>query len=321
MEYSKEKLMTMIGRWTKRVPKTFKIITDTTNFIQVDFHDVVILGERPYLIGKSQKEGRFGIDDEPKYWVKSATDLVTGETKIIKMVFHEQFKAKIGDITFDCVRSPRKEARILNTVRGHANFMQGHSVNDSAGNNVRVIDYIKGQRLDKIIEALDINHEEYFFTLLKDMLDKYIELVQAIHFLHSSGEKHGDIRRDHILKAAGQDRLVWIDFDYNYSYNGKENIYGYDLFGLGNVLCFLVGCGDVIYSDIKTMNPSLADRITAEDRNIVFNNRVVNLKKVYPYIPDSLNLILLHFSSGAKLFYPDTNQFLNQLREAREQIF
>ena len=52
-----------------------------------------------------------------------------------------------------------------------------------------------------------------------------------------------------------------------------------------------------------------------EDLNIVFNNRVANLKKIYPYIPESLNRVLMHFSKGANWFYEDTAQLLDDLRE------
>ncbi len=54
--------------------------------------------------------------------------------------------------------------------------------------------------------------------------------------------------------------------------------------------------------------------------NIIFNNRVVNLKKVYPYVPDELNLILLHFSMAADIFYDNTDQLLHDLREARDKL-
>jgi hypothetical protein len=45
----------------------------------------------------------------------------------------------------------------------------------------------------------------------------------------------------------------------------------------------------------------------------VFNNRVANLKKIYPYIPDALNRILMHFSKGANWFYENTVQLLQDL--------
>ena len=42
----------------------------------------------------------------------------------------------------------------------------------------------------------------------------------------------------------------------------------------------------------------MLNRLSEDDVNIVFHNRVANLKKVYPYIPDSLNRVLMHFCRG-----------------------
>ncbi|MBC2709831.1 MAG: hypothetical protein HGJ94_02085 [Desulfosarcina sp.] len=47
--------------------------------------------------------------------------------------------------------------------------------------------------------------------------------------------------------------------------------------------------------------------------NIVFNNRVANLKTIYLYIPASLNRILMHFSKGAHWFYENTVQLFDNL--------
>lgn len=79
-----------------RVPKRFKIITDTSDFFRVEYNDVVVLGGVPYWVHRCEKEGRFGIDDEPKYWVRRAVELTTGATKILKLVFHEQFETMVG---------------------------------------------------------------------------------------------------------------------------------------------------------------------------------------------------------------------------------
>ena len=128
-----------------------------------------------------------------------------------------------------------------------------------------------------------------------------------------AGEKHGDIRRDHILIDRDTKDYRWIDFDYNYRH--RENIYGYDLFGLGNILAFLVGKGDVLLPDLKRKEHTALSRLREEDLNIVFNNRVVNLRKVYPYIPESLNQVLLHFSIGATWFYDHTSQLLDDLSD------
>ena len=107
-----------------QVPRTFRVHMDTTDFFRVEYDDVIVLKGKPYLIRHNAKEQRFGFDDEVKFWVKRAIDLKNGNLKIIKLVFYERFMAHIGDIEFECFRSPQKEARILNLVSGHKNFMQ-----------------------------------------------------------------------------------------------------------------------------------------------------------------------------------------------------
>jgi hypothetical protein len=138
-----------------------------------------------------------------------------------------------------------------------------------------------------------------------------MECLAAIRFLHEHGEKHGDIRRDHILIDRHSGRYRWIDFDFNYRH--RENLYGYDLFGLGNILVFLVGMGDMLLPELRKQDNPALHRLAEDDLNIVFNNRVANLKKVYPYIPETLNRILMHFSKGANWFYENTGQLLDDL--------
>jgi hypothetical protein len=197
------------------------------------------------------------LDDEVKHWVKRAIDLISGEMKIIKLVFYEQFTATIGGIAFDCFRSPRKEARILEIVREHPNFMHGQhappmrratwfAFSRSSADAPWPITWPKSTWRTKT----------YFFTRLPHLLANFVRCVEAIRFLHAHGEKHGDIRRDHILIDADSGHFRWIDFDYNYRH--RENIYGYDLFGLGNVLIYLVGRGDVLLPDLERRSPETA---------------------------------------------------------------
>jgi len=301
-----------------RVPAKFKIVTDTSDFFRLDYNDVVILGDKPYWVKRYEKEGRFGLDDEPKYWVRRAIDLTDASTKIIKLVFHEKFETTIGNVTIQCFRSPRKEARILDLVAAHKNFMHGHWVLDSAGNNVRILEYIAGRRYDQIVEELGADHHNYFHQHFPQVLDHFIELLTAIKFLHDHGEKHGDIRRDHILWDRERNINRWIDFDYNYLHG--ESMFSFDMQGLGNILIFLVGRGDVLVPDLYHNQRELFDTLWGEDLSISYKNRVANLKKIYPYIPDSLNRILLHFSYGANIFYDTTDQMLDDLATARDDV-
>ena len=317
-DFSQESLQELTSRWLSPKPgQRLKVYRDTTDFFRIEYGDVVILDGSPFLIRHNAKEGRFGLDDEEKFWVKRSIDLQSGMTKIIKFVFFEKFNAHIGDIEFECFRSPRKEARILNLVKGMPNFMQGYSVRDDHENIVRILEFIYGITLTEHIReiAMTMHHEEYFYQHFPKVLDNFILCVEGIRFLHDNGEKHGDIRRDHILIDRETGEYRWIDYDYNYRH--MENIYGYDLFGLGNVLMYLVGMGDIVYQDLKRTNhPSLA-YITEHDVNIVFNNRIANLKKLYSYIPDNLNRILMHFARGANLFYDHTSQLVDDLREVQ----
>jgi hypothetical protein len=317
--YTEKELRRMIRRWVppERVPKKVRV-KDTADFFRVDYDDVVILDGVPYFVRNNEREGRFGLDDEQKFWVKRSINLLSGQTRILKWVFKERFNAKIGDLVFECVRSPQKEARILGLVKGRPDFMQGETVLDSSGNQLRILDYIRGRTLGQIAPALGRDHEDFFYNHYPALLDEFIGLAEAVRFLHEHGEKHGDIRRDHAIKDAATGRYRWIDFDFNYWHG--ESRYGYDLFGLGNVLLFITGRGDVTTHRLLREAPEMLERLTTDDVNIVFHNRVNNLRKIYPYVPERLNRVLMHFSMGAKIFYEQTHELLEDLGEAREEM-
>ncbi len=303
----------------KPTPDGIKIIADTTDFFRVEYNDVILLGEAPFWVKRYEKEGRFGLDDEPKYWVRRAIDLRDGSTKILKLVFHEEFVSRIGELSFVCFRSPKKEARILRLVAGHPNFMHGQGLPDQAGNEVRVLEFIPGQRLDEIVaKHEDERHPLYFHQTFPGLLDLFITMTEAIDFLHQHGEKHGDIRRDHLLWDRERQVGRWIDFDYNYRHG--ESRFGFDLLGLGNILIYLAGQGDVLVGDLHRDQRALFDTLWGEDLNISYHNRVANLKKIFPYLPESLNYILLHFSRGAQVFYDSTSQMLDDLARARADL-
>ena len=298
--------------------RSLNVHTDTTQFFDIAYGDVILLAGKPYLIRNSAREGRFGLDDEVKHWVKRGIDLVRGEMCIVKLVFYEKFQTTVGGIQFDCFRSPRKEARILDLVKDHPHFMHGLSIPDAKQNPVRVLEYIAGKTLAGHVEDLTQDHLSYFHETLPEILKHYLDCLEAIRFLHDHGEKHGDIRRDHILVDKQTRHYRWIDFDYNYRH--RENIFGYDLFGLGNILIYIVGKGDVLLYDLKRRNPAVLDRLHEDDCNIVFHNRVANLKKIYPYIPEAMNRVLLHFSHGAHLYYERVDQMIEDLQSAMADI-
>lgn len=287
---------------------------DTSQFMNIDHGDVMLLGKKHYLVLRDEKECSFGVED-PKYWVKRCRELETGQRRIIKLVFYETFPLQLGSMEITAYRSPRKEARILELVRGDSRFMQGFSVDDVAGNKVRILSVVRGKRLAEVVDALDMDHVTYFHEALPAILTKFMSACEAIQFLHRHGENHGDIRRDHLFVEHATGDYVWIDFDYTYDFH--ENPYGLDLFGLGNLLLFLVG--KRFYTP-HNMAPYLASSSAPSpepgDFSMLFASRLANLQLLFPYIPESLNMVLMHFSRSARVFYTRTDEFLADLAKA-----
>ena len=257
------------------------------------------------------REGRFGIDEQPKFWVKTSIDLTTGAKKIIKMVFREMFNSRIGETVFRYLRSPEKESAILRKMHRHQNFMHGQSVHDTAGNIVRIIDFISGRSLYDYLREQKMSHEEYYRQELPKVMQQFMKGIEAIAHLHKQGLHHGDIRADHIIIKNKNDTYVWIDFDYDVDF------LNYDLFCLGNVLQQVVGKGRHSLDDIRlrpSNYPHFNNTLTSRDMAMMFRHRVANLSKLYPYISRDLNEILMRFSFGAFDPYKNLDSLLEDLR-------
>ncbi len=288
-------------------------VSDTTDFFSIDCGDEIEIGGRVFRITGHERERRFGIED-PKFWVKRAVDTATGERKIIKLAYFETFETTLGGVKIRCYRDPDKEAAILERMKGNPCFMQGQSYRDEKGNNVRVLDIVRGSNFFVTLHALDMDHRTYSDRLLPGILKRLRGSFEAIRLLHRSGFRHGDIRNDHIIVDGATGNYVWIDFDYDY--HAPENPFSLDLFGLGNILLYAVGKGFhdfyMITSDAGQYG-DLSRRIDGDDFSILDKSRFLNLQKLYPYIPDSLNNILMHFSKAADVYYERIDEIIEDL--------
>jgi hypothetical protein len=291
-----------------------RLFTDTTDFMAIEYGDQILVDGERYTVTGVERERRFGIED-PKHWVKRVVHSQTGERKIIKLSYFETFEAALGEVKIRCFRNPQKEADILNTVSHHPSFMHGYSFSDPKGNNIRVLDIVRGANFLLYLNSLRMSHELYFHKALPAILSKLVTAFEAIRFLHENGFRHGDIRNDHLIVEQQSGEYVWIDFDYDYE--SRENPFGLDLFGLGNILCYAIGKGFhnlyMIQNDIYTYG-DLFERVTPEDMSILHKTRFMNLKKLYPYIPGMLNNILMHFSMNTTIYYELIDEMLEDLK-------
>ncbi len=289
-------------------PYRFKIVTDTTDWMRINRGDVMRLENRDFVVRGNMYEPRFGIDEQPKYWVFSAVDLETGSEKIIKTVFHEEFYAHIGILRIRCYRSPEKEADVLDFVSGDERFMQGYTAEDYNGNIIRIIDYIKGKSFFKYIPEIEMSHEQYYFEMLPAQLRKLFDAFTAIKYLHDNGLCHGDIRNDHIIIESGTGQYRWIDFDL------KQDVSDFDMWSFGNILNYCIGKGIKTFGQVMKENEfsdDIKNSLMNNDGAAFFNYRIINLKKLYPYISDSLNDLLLHFAIKPIAFFRSVDEFVN----------
>lgn len=297
-----------------------RIFTDTTNFIAIDYGDIILIDQNRYKVTGHERERRFGMDD-PKFWVKRAVDLETGASKIIKLSHFESFDTYLGGIKIERFRNPDKEGAILEFTEKHPYFMQGKVHRDSKGNNIRVLDIVHGANFFVHIGLLKMDYETYFHTTLPGILKHIVRAFEAIRFLHINGLRHGDIRNDHIIVEENTGNYVWIDFDYDYQ--SSENPYGLDLFGLGNILIYSIGKGFHTHHAIqdRSVYGDLIDRVEQEDFSLLDKGRFLNLKKMYPDIPSTLNDVLMHFSRGANIYYEFVEEIIEDLNRCLYAVF
>jgi hypothetical protein len=289
------------------VPGAPRVLRDTSNFMAIDRGDVLELEGHPYLVCGNEREGRFGIDDQPKYWVKRAMSLLNGRVYVIKLVFHESFSTGVHGEQYACERSARKEAQVLDAVRDNPNFMHGRAVLDEAGNLVRIIDFIEGPTLLEHLGSLTMTHEQYVEQRLPRVLAEAHDCFAGIAHLHALDLCHGDIRNDHIILDAHSGWARWIDFDFT-----RPSL-AFDVWSLGNVLNCALAKGFVTFHGLRTSRPDLLDRLTDEDASVFFRHRVMNLDKVYPHVPQGLARMLRRFAVGNCARYERADQVVDDL--------
>ena len=297
----------------RRLPPRLDVVTDTSEFTEIERDHVVCLADREFLVDGTLTEGRFGIDDQPKFWVRSVTDLADGASRILKCVFLEEFVLRLGPIRIPCWRSPGKESDVLEYVRGDDRFMQGVSLEDEEGNLVRVLDRIVGPSLYRYLSGLSIDHRDFFHGVFPGLFVRLVAAFEGIEKLHGAGYCHGDIRTDHLLFDRQTGALRWIDFDLVQSFSD------YDMWSVGNVLAWCVGMGEHTFQSVRydeSFPSEVRDSLCRDDGSVFFNHRVYNLRKLFPYIPPELNDILMRFSLGCGEGYDSMGELLADLRRS-----
>lgn len=91
--------------------------------------------------------------------------------------------------------------------------MQATTTLDEKQRTVQILDIVNGKQFDAVTENIEADHKTYFYEHAPDLLEKFIGACESIAFLHTRGEKHGDIRRDHVWVKYGSGTYRSINFD------------------------------------------------------------------------------------------------------------
>ncbi|MHC4943277.1 MAG: hypothetical protein ACYTG7_09695 [Planctomycetota bacterium] len=311
----KERVKELTG-WV-RVGDT-RLVSDTTEWMNIHRGDIICLKDRKFIVKGNARETRFGIKDQPKYWVFNTIDMDSGENKIVKTVFYEDFHVHIAVFKMRCYRSPKKEARVLDLVRGDSRFMQGTTLIDEKQNTVRVVDFIRGKTILEHIMEIDKPHEQYFQEDLPKILWNLKDSIEAILFLHENKTCHGDIRNDHIIVESGTGRYRWIDFDLT------QDASDFDIWSIGNILGYAVGQGIRSFHGVlrKASIPAeVKESLCPDDASAFYEYRIMNLSKLFPYIPPKLSELLRHFTIRPQAFYSHISQFVNEYYDMLDSEF
>jgi serine/threonine protein kinase len=152
---------------------------------------------------------------------------------------------------------------------------------------------------------------------MQNLLHRLIESIEAIQVLHDHHLCHGDIRNDHLLIDRRTDRFRWIDFDL------KQDFSDFDIWSIGNVLAYIVGKGIQSFHQVmrsKHFPASVKESLTAEDASAFYDYRIINMRKLFPYIPKPLNDILMRFSVGASAYYQRMQEVAEDLGAALDSM-
>ncbi len=160
----------------------------------------------------------------------------------------------------------------------------------------------------------------YFHERAPMLLWRLLPCLEGLRFMHEQGERHGDVRPDHVIIDAQTGLFRWIDFDFDFAH--REAPFALDILGVGNIIAMVVGKGTMDAHRLErdpALNGALM-RLSADDLSVVERGQLMNLRKAYPYIPGRLNRVLLHFSSGAEIFYETISEVIEDLGDAVSQL-
>jgi hypothetical protein len=170
-----------------------------------------------------------------------------------------------------------------------------------------VIDFIQGKTVLKVLGDLEMTHERYVDEVLPRLLVEILDCFSGIVGLHDRGLCHGDIRNDHLILDSQDGRARWLDFDF------VRASLVFDVWTMGNVLNCVLAKGFVTFHGLRQSRPDVRDRVDGRDASAFFRHRVMNVDRLFPYLPPCFAAMLRRFCAGATVRYERAEQIASDL--------
>jgi len=90
----------------------------------------------------------------------------------------------------------------------------------------------------------------------------------------------------------------------------------FDVWSVGNVLHFVSARRIVRIREVLANRPDLVSRIGPEDASLFFPYRLMNLGKLYPWLPPPLTETLRRFAVGDCVRYERVDEVVEDLQDA-----
>jgi len=90
----------------------------------------------------------------------------------------------------------------------------------------------------------------------------------------------------------------------------------FDVWSVGNVLHFIAARRIVRIREVLERRPDLVGRISPEDASLFFPYRLMNLGKLYPWLPSPLTGVLRRFTVGECARYKRVDEVVEDLQAA-----
>jgi len=60
--------------------------------------------------------------------------------------------------------------------------------------------------------------------------------------------------------------------------------------------------------------------VAPEDYSVMYRYRIMNLEKIFPYIPKDLGRVLRHYAVGSEVYYESARELLDDLRPCLDRL-